>query len=92
MHNARRNGLPIEGLTLDWRRPAARRFDVILGCEVIYDAALHDPLLATLATMLAPGGTVWLADHGRMHTPAVHPGGPRRPVGPLNFWTNTGSH
>ena len=67
--NAAANRLAVEGLTFDWRCPPDRRFDVIIGCEVIYDAALHAPLLATLTAMLAPSGQVWLADHGRMHAP-----------------------
>lgn len=67
--NAALNGLAIEGLVLDWRRPVGRTFDVILGCEVIYDAELHEPLLRMCGRMLAPAGEVWLADHGRMHAP-----------------------
>jgi 2-polyprenyl-3-methyl-5-hydroxy-6-metoxy-1,4-benzoquinol methylase len=67
--NAAFNGLKLEGLVLDWRRPIDRTFDVILGCEVIYDAALHEPLLGLLSRMLAPAGEAWLADHGRMHAP-----------------------
>jgi 2-polyprenyl-3-methyl-5-hydroxy-6-metoxy-1,4-benzoquinol methylase len=67
--NAALNGFDAEGLVLDWRQPLDRMFDVILGCEVIYDAALHAPLLSLLATMLSPDGEIWLADHGRMHTP-----------------------
>ncbi|MGC1272208.1 MAG: hypothetical protein WBC44_00770, partial [Planctomycetaceae bacterium] len=67
--NAAWNGLRLEGLVLDWRRPIDRRFDVILGCEIIYDAALHEPLLSMLSAMLSTQGEVWLADHGRMHAP-----------------------
>jgi predicted nicotinamide N-methyase len=67
--NGALNGFEIEGLVLDWRRPAGRVFDVILGCEVIYDERLHEALLGMIAHMLAAGGEVWLADHGRMHAP-----------------------
>ena len=67
--NAALNGLEIEGLVLNWRHPLDRTFDVILGCEVIYDERLHAPLLALITHMLAPGGEAWLADHGRMHAP-----------------------
>lgn len=67
--NAGLNGLTVEGLVLDWRHPLDRTFDVILGCEVIYDAALHEPLLGLLSRMLAAAGEAWLADHGRMHAP-----------------------
>ncbi len=65
--NGALNGLEIEGLVLDWHRPIDRRFDVILGCEVIYDDRLHAPLLGTLGHMLTANGEAWLADHGRMH-------------------------
>lgn len=67
--NAALNGLSIEGVVLDWRTPITRTFDVILGCEVIYDQELHAPLLRLADAMLAPDGEVWLADHGRMHAP-----------------------
>jgi len=68
--NAALNGLAIEGLVLDWRRPLDLTYNVILGCEVIYDAELHEALLGLLSRMLAPGGEAWFADHGRMHAPA----------------------
>lgn len=67
--NGALNGLDIEGLTLDWHHPFDRTFDVILGCEIIYDDRLHAPLLGLLDHMLSADGDVWLADHGRMHTP-----------------------
>lgn len=67
--NAALNDLDVEGYLLDWRTPIEARYDRILGCEVIYDATLHAPLLALLNQMLSPGGEAWLADHGRMHTP-----------------------
>ena len=67
--NAALNGFDVEGIVLDWRRPAPQTFDVILGCEVIYDADLHAPLLSVLAAMLSTDGEAWLADHGRMHAP-----------------------
>lgn len=67
--NAALNGKAIEGLVLDWRNPIDRTFDVILGCEVIYDEALHEPLLNLVSRMLAPEGEARFADHGRMHAP-----------------------
>ncbi|MBA3316192.1 MAG: methyltransferase domain-containing protein [Planctomycetaceae bacterium] len=67
--NGELNGFAIEGLVLDWHHPIERRFDLILGCEVIYDDRLHAPLLAMLDHMLADDGDAWLADHGRMHAP-----------------------
>lgn len=67
--NAALNGKVIEGLVLDWRKPIDRTFDVVLGCEVIYDEALHEPLLNLVSRMLAPQGEARFADHGRMHAP-----------------------
>ncbi len=67
--NAALNGLAVEPLTLDWRTPPDRTFDLILGCEVIYDAALHAALLGLLTRTLNPDGSAWLADFGRMHAP-----------------------
>lgn len=67
--NGALNGLHIEGLLLDWRSPIDRTFDVILGCEVIYDETLHAPLLQLIRRMLTSSGEAWFADHGRMHAP-----------------------
>lgn len=67
--NGNLNGLAIEGLVLDWHDPIERTFNVILGCEVIYDDRLHAPLLGMIDRMLSADGEVWLADHGRMHAP-----------------------
>ena len=68
--NAARNALgDVETLLLDWRRPAARQFPVILGCEVIYEARSHEPLLALLQSMLAPEGVCWIGDPGRSQAP-----------------------
>lgn len=65
VENARRNGLDGKQLFLDWRKPEDHAFDVVLGSEILYDRSLHDPLLATLAKIVAPGGVVWLSDPGR---------------------------
>lgn len=68
LHNARQNGLEqAEGLVLDWRDPPPRTFDVIFGCDVIYEKPNHAPILNLLEQMLAPDGEAWLADPGR-HT------------------------
>lgn len=68
LHNARQNGFEnADGLVLDWREPPARTYDVIFGCDVIYEKPNHAPILNLLDTMLAPRGEAWLADPGR-HT------------------------
>jgi ETFB lysine methyltransferase len=64
--NARQNGHPnAEGLLLDWRSPVDRKFSVILGCDVIYEAGSHAPILNLFEHMLAPNGYAWLCDPGR---------------------------
>jgi predicted nicotinamide N-methyase len=67
--NAALNGLTVEGLELDWFHPIERTFDVILGCDVTYDADFHAPLLGMISRMLSPAGEAWFADFGRLHAP-----------------------
>ena len=58
--------------TLDWNRlddAPLESFDVILGCDVIYEAQGHRALLETCARFLGPGGRVFLADPGRSRVP-----------------------
>jgi predicted nicotinamide N-methyase len=50
------------------RDSAGRRFDLILGAEVLYDRDAFAPLVAFLDAHLAPGGAVLLADAHRMDT------------------------
>jgi len=47
----------------DWVEPTP--FDVILGADILYDAALYRSIAAILDRSLAPGGRVLLADPGR---------------------------
>jgi predicted nicotinamide N-methyase len=66
LENAARNGLAgARGLVFDWRSPPGERFPFIIGADVTYDRVNIDPLLTTLAAMLAPGGEAWLGDAGR---------------------------
>jgi predicted nicotinamide N-methyase len=69
--NARRNELEerAAGLVLDWRNPVARRWPVILGCEVTYEVRNHPILLDLLEVMLTPDGVCWLGDPGRSQAP-----------------------
>ncbi len=70
--NARRNGFSeseFETKRLDWNAPSNAQFPVILGCEVIYERAIHEPILNVLDQMLAPGGVAWLGDPGRAGCP-----------------------
>jgi predicted nicotinamide N-methyase len=71
--NAQRNGLPVpRTLRLDWRSPADERFPVILGCEVIYDAKNHEPILNLLERMLAADGVCWIGDPVRSQAPKFY--------------------
>lgn len=54
---------------LDWNAPAGEKFPIIFGCEVIYEQAIHKPILNVLDQMLAPGGVAWLGDPGRTRLP-----------------------
>lgn len=67
--NARQIGVEsrLTTLLLDWRQPQDRRFDLIIGCEVIYERRNHSLVLDVLDSMLAPGGEAWISDPGR-HT------------------------
>lgn len=69
--NARRWGRSATGWVFDWRSPVdSPRFEVILGCEVIYELANHDPLLNVLDRLLSDTGLAWFADAGRIRAPA----------------------
>jgi|GEM_PF-446631 len=68
--NALRNDLKADAaVLLDWRTPEASslqgRFKLILGCDVIYEVALHEHLLNVLDRHLEDDGVCWLGDPGR---------------------------
>jgi hypothetical protein len=67
--NARRHGCETRLSTrlLDWRHPQDDQFDLIVGCEVIYERRNHSLVLDVLDHMLAPEGEAWISDPGR-HT------------------------
>ncbi len=68
--NAVANGLPDPcTLLLDWREPVAKKFEVIIGCEVTYDAPMHSVILDLLDVMLTDDGVCWLSDPGRYQSP-----------------------
>lgn len=71
--NARRNDLSLEALCMDWRKPTllgARRFDLVLAADVLYEARNVQPLLAVLPGVLRPGAEALVADPGRRHAEA----------------------
>ncbi|MBN2450963.1 MAG: methyltransferase domain-containing protein [Lentisphaeria bacterium] len=65
--NARLNGVSsIRYLRMDWRRPALTdSFDIVLGSDLIYEAAMVGPLAACVRQCCRPGGVCFLADPGR---------------------------
>jgi predicted nicotinamide N-methyase len=64
LHNS--PGVDIEMLRLDWRRPRlGRRFDVLLGADILYERRHFRPLLEALGELLAPGGVAALSDPDR---------------------------
>lgn len=75
--NARDNaGREPTTLQLNWRRPSAaflalagHGFPVVLAADVLYEARDIEPLLALAERVVAPGGTLWLAEPGR---PVAH--------------------
>jgi predicted nicotinamide N-methyase len=67
VENARLNGFEASGEVLDWRRPPERRWPIVFGCDVLYNQAMHEPLVTFLHHVLAPGGTCWIGDAGRFH-------------------------
>lgn len=72
--NARRNGVALETVALDWRRPEplrGRRFELVLAADVLYEARNVTPLLDAVRALVAPGGEVLVADPGRTHAEAL---------------------
>lgn len=65
--NAQQNGINgIETFLADWRTWRHRpRYALILGADILYDAALHFYLEAIFRKNLRPGGRLWLSDPGR---------------------------
>ena len=65
--NERENALAgIRRFRADWRDWVEQAsFDVILGADILYDAAMYGSIAAILDRSLAPGGRVVLADPGR---------------------------
>lgn len=67
LFNARRAGYSnAKGLVVDWRTPPDQQFELIWGCELLYEDRNHEPLLRLTKSMLASEGTAWFVDGGRM--------------------------
>ncbi|MEJ2717547.1 MAG: hypothetical protein P8182_10470 [Deltaproteobacteria bacterium] len=68
--NIRLNGLDEERACcqlLDWESPEdLHPFSLILGSEILYDYFFHGSLIRIFRRLLAPGGTILLADRPRL--------------------------
>jgi len=61
----------LEYLEHDWRTtPLARRFELVVGSDVLYEAGHPAPVARALADHVAPGGRILLADPGRAYLQA----------------------
>ena len=57
------NGDRVACVQMDWRAPAlAGGFDLCLGADVAYDQDTPPGLAVALASLVRPGGSLWLAD------------------------------
>lgn len=66
LENARCNGFDrARGLVLDWSQPSDESYPIIVGSDLLYDAAVNVTLLDLLERVLAPGGCCWIGDPGR---------------------------
>jgi predicted nicotinamide N-methyase len=67
--NAERNGLPpLRTEPLDWRLPRGGwGYDLVLAADVLYEQRNAALLAELLPRVTAPGGTVLLADPGRLY-------------------------
>lgn len=71
--NAAANGFEnVPGWHLDWRNldRDVPPFDLIIGCEVVYEAGNHPFVLNVLDRYLSRDGVCWIGDPGRVHRPA----------------------
>ena len=58
----------LEYLELDWRSAdLARRFDYVVGSDILYEAGHPAPVARALAAHVAPGGAILLADPARAY-------------------------
>jgi predicted nicotinamide N-methyase len=76
--NAARNGVAVEGRRLDWFAavdgplfadpgpgPPHGGWPLVVAADVLYEARVREPLLATLERVVAADGEAWIADPGR---------------------------
>lgn len=52
-------------LPLDWREPPPRRYDMILGADIVYERRHFAPLAEFFSAAVRPGGCILLAEPDR---------------------------
>jgi predicted nicotinamide N-methyase len=68
LENAHRNQFTqAQGAVIDWRHPPDRQWPFVFGCDVLYNQAMHEPLVEFLLRVLTPDGLCWIGDAGRFH-------------------------
>lgn len=65
--NAELNDVHVaEWSVLDWRTPPTdRRFDRVFGADILYELVSHEPIIACVKQLLAPGGVAMISDPHR---------------------------
>jgi predicted nicotinamide N-methyase len=67
--SATMNGTAIEALVGDVVTAAfGRRFDLVLAADLLYERGEFERLADALSRLIAPGGTLWVADPQRVDT------------------------
>jgi predicted nicotinamide N-methyase len=66
------NRLSVEALTGDVTMPMARRFDLVIAADLLYERSEFERLASALAALVAPGGTLLVADPQRVDTSGFH--------------------
>jgi len=67
--SAAASGLPVEAVVADIvAQRLGRRFDLVLAADLLYERVEFLSLARALESLLAPAGTLWLADPQRIDT------------------------
>lgn len=65
-------GQDVRTMHVDWRSlpPGLARAPFIVAADVLYERAYGALVASVIGTLLAPGGSAWIADPGRVGSPA----------------------
>jgi len=65
-YNALRNGVQLETGRLDWRMVMTdEKFDIVIAADVLYERVNLLPIVTAIDTLLAKGGSAYIADPRR---------------------------